>query len=218
MADADHALAVGSYGLILSYSDAGAAAPSPIARVDDPHDRLSSYFATTGHTLRGRFGDYWIAHGGLMQFGYPLTEEFVEQNAIDGHAYLVQYFERARFELHQENAPPYDVLLGLLGRSITATRVGEAAFQPVVNDGSGASYFAETGHHLAPEFAAYWQAHGGLAIFGYPISEAVEETQEGHTYLVQYFERDRFEYHPENSGTPYDVLLGRLGAQVLGLR
>ena len=152
-----------------------------------------------------------------MQFGYPLTEEFVEQNAIDGHAYLVQYFERARFELHQENAPPYDVLLGLSGRSITATRVGETAFQPVVNDGSGARYFAETGHHLAPEFAAYWQAHGGLAIFGYPISEAIEETQEGHNYLV-HTERSRLEYHPENSGTPYDMSAGRLGAQILGLR
>jgi len=28
---------------------------------------------------------------------------------------------------------------------------------------------------------------------------------------VQYFERARFEYHPENAGTPYVVLLGLLG-------
>jgi hypothetical protein len=27
----------------------------------------------------------------------------------------VQYFQRARFEAHNENQPPYDVLLGLLG-------------------------------------------------------------------------------------------------------
>jgi hypothetical protein len=32
----------------------------------------------------------------------------------------VQYFERARFEHHPENAPPYDVLLGQFGRSILA--------------------------------------------------------------------------------------------------
>jgi len=31
---------------------------------------------------------------------------------------------------------------------------------------------------------------------------------------VQYFERERFEYHPESAGTPYEVELGRLGAQV----
>ncbi len=27
-------------------------------------------------------------------------------------------FERNRFELHPENAPPYDVLLGLLGKEV----------------------------------------------------------------------------------------------------
>jgi hypothetical protein len=30
----------------------------------------------------------------------------------------VQWFERARFELHPENAPPFNVLLGLLGNEI----------------------------------------------------------------------------------------------------
>jgi hypothetical protein len=30
---------------------------------------------------------------------------------------------------------------------------------------------------------------------------------------VQYFERARFEWHPDLSGTPYEVLLGRLGAE-----
>src|SRR5262249_29825445 len=30
---------------------------------------------------------------------------------------------------------------------------------------------------------------------------------------VQYFERNRFEYHPENKGTQYEVLLGLLGTQ-----
>jgi len=32
---------------------------------------------------------------------------------------------------------------------------------------------------------------------------------------VQYFERQRFEYHPEYGGTRYEVLLGRLGAEQL---
>ena len=73
-----------------------------------------------------------------------------------------------------------------------------------------------TGHLLAPQFLAYWEQHGGLPVFGYPISEAFFETSptNGKTYLVQYFERNRFEYHPENSA-PYDVLLGLLGVQVL---
>jgi hypothetical protein len=32
---------------------------------------------------------------------------------------------------------------------------------------------------------------------------------------VQYFERARFEYHPEYAGTDHEVLLGLLGSQLL---
>jgi hypothetical protein len=41
-------------------------------------------------------------------------------NATNGKTYTVQYFERNRFESHPENQPPYDVLLGLLGRDYLA--------------------------------------------------------------------------------------------------
>lgn len=62
-------------------------------------------------------------------------------------------------------------------------------------------------------FLDFWRANGGLAVFGYPITEARNEVNSdtGATYLTQYFERQRFELHPENAGTPYEVLLGRLG-------
>ena len=43
-------------------------------------------------------------------------------------------------------------------------------------------------------------------------------SQDGKTYLVQYFERNRLEYHPENKGTPYEVLLGLLGVQTYQAR
>jgi heat shock protein HslJ len=39
----------------------------------------------------------------------------------------------------------------------------------------------------------------------------------GDTVLTQWFERARFEYHPNNPAA-YRVLLGRLGAEVLGLQ
>jgi hypothetical protein len=34
-------------------------------------------------------------------------------------------------------------------------------------------------------------------------------------YLAQYFERARFEAHPELAGSPYEVLLGLLGNELL---
>jgi hypothetical protein len=70
---------------------------------------------------------------------------------------------------------------------------------------------------LRAQFRAYWETNGGLAIYGYPISETFVEVNpaDGQSYLVQYFERNRFEYHPEQAGTRYEVLLGLLGNQVL---
>lgn len=72
-------------------------------------------FPQTGYTVCGRFLAYWQGHGGLAQQGYPLSNEFTEVSDLNGKPYVVQYFERAVFELHPENKPPYDVLLSQLG-------------------------------------------------------------------------------------------------------
>jgi hypothetical protein len=78
--------------------------------------------AQTQHTLRGAFLAYWQANGDLPVFGFPLTEEFTEKNPSDGKPYLVQYFERNRFEFHPENQGRYQVLLGLLGAEAFKTQ------------------------------------------------------------------------------------------------
>jgi hypothetical protein len=74
-------------------------------------------------------------------------------------------------------------------------------------------YFPETNHTVSGLFLKYWTAHGGLAQQGYPLTEEFQEqsTLDGKTYTVQYFERAVFENHPENKGTPYEVLLTQLG-------
>ncbi len=176
------------------------------------------HFPETGHNLCGAFLSYWERNGGLELFGYPITEEFSELNRQDGRTYTVQYFERNRFEYHPEHAgTQYEVLLGLLGNDLTASRRAEAPFQPIAAPPPGADYFPETGHSLGGAFRAYWRANGGLAVFGYPISEEFVEVNpaDGRAYTVQYFERNRFEYHPEYAGTRYEVLLGLLGNQVV---
>ena len=78
-------------------------------------------------------------------------------------------------------------------------------------------YFRETGHYLGGEFLAYWKARGGLASYGFPISEELREVNQadGKEYAVQYFERARFEYHPENQGSEYVVLLGLMGWETI---
>ena len=167
-------------------------------------------FAETGKMVNGIFLNYWQANGGLPIYGYPLTDAIQEQ-LEDGRTYTVQYFERARFEYHPENPAPYNVLLGQFGRTIHPA-------DPPAAPKAGATYFGETGHNLGGGFRSYWQTHGGLAQFGYPISEEYMETlEDGKGYIVQYFERARFEFHPENPA-PYDILLGQFGRAILAQR
>ncbi len=178
-----------------------------------PSTATKRYFSETGHSLADPFKQYWEQHGGLAQFGFPLTEPYRERSIDDGKEYLVQYFERARFEYHPESAnPEYQVLLGFLGKVFHPP-------DPPVPAKPNARFFPETGHNLDGLFRSYWEANGGLAIYGLPISEEIREVSpiDGKPYTVQYFERARFEAHPEYAA-PYNVLLGHLGRQLLDLR
>ncbi len=173
-------------------------------------------FSQTSQTVCGRFLAYWREHGGLAQQGYPLSGELQEVSPINEQTYTTQYFERAVFEYHPENQPPYDVLLALVGaiRYRTHYRVPPVeldALPAALQPGRG-KLFPETGRTVDGLFLDYWVAHGGLPQFGYPIANPITERSEtdGHTYLVQYFERALFELHPENQA-PYNVLPALLG-------
>lgn len=172
------------------------------------------FVAETGHTLSGAFRDYWERNGALARFGLPLSEPFTDTSAIDGRSYTVQYFERAVFEEHPEAASAgWGVQLRPLGLLSVRDRLSEAPFLPVPEAADGRLYFPETRHALDDRFRGYWESSGGLVVFGYPISEAFTERSptDGRPYLVQYFERFRLEYHPENARTPYEIELGQLG-------
>ena len=186
-------------GAALGEGAAPAWEPAPTTRL----------FAETGFRVGGRFLAYWQANGGLALYGYPLTGE-IRERLEDGREYTVQYFERARLEYHPENADPRDqLLLGQFGRRIHP-------LDPAATPLPDATYVAATGHNLRGRFLDYWGAHGGLAQFGYPISEELVETlEDGRPYTVQYFERARFEYHPEASDPQYQILLGQFGRRVL---
>jgi hypothetical protein len=82
------------------------------------------------------------------------------------------------------------------------------------NPPTGQRCFPETRQCISGRFLAQWENHGGLAINGYPLTgERREKLEDGKEYLVQWFERVRMEYHPENS-PPNDVLLGQFGRAI----
>jgi hypothetical protein len=74
--------------------------------------------------------------------------------------------------------------------------------------------FSETGFCIEGRIREFWEQNGGLPVFGYPTGPQQQELIEGKPFQVQWFERNRLELHPENA-RPYDVLLGRLGADRL---
>ncbi len=142
-----------------------------------PPPPTTIYFPQTGHSISNGFLTYWNTFGGLPIFGYPITDEYTDP--LTG--VVTQYFERARFEWHPGAWPSrFDVELGLLGTELAQQQglLATAPFQPVAG-GSNAdcTYYPQTGHWLCSGFRAYWQSRGGLAIFGYPVSE--EFQQEG---------------------------------------
>ncbi len=194
--------------------------PPPTERAPQSPEPGVRYFPETGHNVPSLFDRYWSEQGGLRRFGYPLTEAFDEVSETDGGVYLTQYFERARFELHPEYAGTKDhVLLGLVGVETTTDRRAEAAFRPIQAFTSTPDrfYFPETRHSLGGFFKRAWEERGGLPIFGYPISEEFQERSEtdGIVHIVQYFERNRFEYHPDYTGTDDEVMLGHLAREIL---
>lgn len=167
--------------------------------------RAALFFRATGHHLSDTYAflSFWEARGGEPILGLPITEPFEQDGAI------VQYLERARLEYHPRLGL---VLLGRLGAERTRWRTFPAA--PSARPNSRSIFFAETGHTLAPPFRAFWEEHGGLEVFGYPISEPLWESAGGGFYRVQYFERVRLEYHPAYSDEKQRIQVSRLGLEL----
>ena len=154
------------------------------------------FFEETGHWVKGEFLAYFREHGELEIFGYPLTEEFVDQGLS------VQYFQRARMEWHPENPARYQVQLGLLGEELRYR-------QPRVSEPTPRSrrkvFFPETGHTVSYAFLDFFNENGGIDIFGYPITEMYFE--EGQ--IVQYFQRLKLQWQPNDPANA--VAVGNLG-------
>lgn len=175
-------------GLLLPYPLMARQAP------DDPSpDSERRYFEETEFWVSGEFLEYFDANGGLEIFGYPISSPYNERGI------LVQYFQNARMEWHAINEDPYTVQLGLLGDELGLR-------QPPVDQPSlapGRVYFSETGHTVTYMFLRFFRTHGGVDLFGYPISEMFVENQK----VVQYFQRIKLIWNPQTGR----ITVGNLG-------
>lgn len=197
---AETTLAEGAYAAEATIKDAQGevlTAPLHFSIVADPSKTTARYFADTNRYLTGPFKAFWESHGGDKVLGDPLSPQFVDQRGT-----TVQYFTYARLEL----LPGGSVGLGLIGEEVLPgpqERVDDPHNPAVL-------FFPETGHTLAGKFRDYWQQNGGVGIFGFPISEEIEEGG----VRVQYFERGRLELRAGSDGGDLSVELTPVGEQL----
>jgi hypothetical protein len=150
------------------------------------------------------FLEYWVRNGGESIFGRPISPLLEENNR------KFQWFERARLESWPEHAGTrYAVQPGRIG--VEFTKGIAFPTQEFFVNRPGLQYEEVTQHGLRGAFLEFWQKNGGVDIFGYPISDEVQEIlpddQAYHT--VQYFERGRMELHTADPNQP--IKLGLLG-------
>ena len=162
------------------------------------------YFPQTGHHVKGDFLHFYKSvRDPQLVFGYPITEQMTSK---DGKT--VQYFQRARFELHTDL--PQD-------QRVQVSPVGQALYQPAtqlkLNNTAGCDLFP-TGYSVCFAFLDFYRANGGAGQFGNPISPF--EFHEN--LIVQYFEKARFEWRADRPEDQRVVLtdLGRLYFEQLG--
>lgn len=204
-------------------------APLPPIQAQDGPEPLC--FPETNQCLEGIFKLYWENYGSLMLFGYPIAPADSEFSVDTNRLVLAQWLERVRMESYPDNPAPYQILLGRLGdERLRQLGIDWRTLPRERGPRAGCLWFPETGHNVCDQargtgFKTYWQTHGlrgagltafqrSLALFGYPLTEArVETNSSGDTVLTQWFERARFEWHPNNP-TQYKVLLGHLGREV----
>ena len=175
--------------------------------ISSAQSERSRYFPETGHSVSGDFlVAYEKASDPIKIYGYPITG--IIDNAITNRK--VQYFQRAHFELHPENPPELRVQMTHLGEIIY---LGEIMNKPgdvltVPQNHPACRHFPETNRQVCYAFLDFFEKNGGIAQFGYPISDIELRSER----MIQCFQMACFEWHPElPSGHRVTLMdLGRL--------
>ncbi len=191
------------------------------------------YFSQTGHNVAEPFLTFWRDNGRSVFVGDPISEPLAQGDLT------IQYFTKARLEMRGDAVSrgaigtEYLTSLGIdlnerpaRPRLLRGNEFDEPSTTPYMRSANIAfpgdpddhRFFPESGHTLNSSFKLAWENNGGLSRFGYPISEEFNEISpiDGKTYTTQYFERTRFEYHPEISNN-YSVVLTSIGEAVAAL-
>ncbi|HEU5100613.1 MAG TPA: CapA family protein, partial [Roseiflexaceae bacterium] len=163
---------------------------------------FAQLYATLGGTAPRPLAD------ALAVYGLPLGPAMQELAGDCQTTTSVLYTERQRLELHPDQDWPYRV---------SGTQLGALAYQRKYGSEPQRRTSLQGDAIADARFRAFFETYGGLPVFGYPISPALEEAADGQPKLVQYFERARFELAPAGAGQPEQVRLANLGREYPGI-
>jgi hypothetical protein len=162
----------------------------------------SFYYTETGHWVKDNFlVHYTRVPNQAALYGLPITDAFFDRRL----GTQVQYFEKARFVLNPYSLSPDQIDETPLGYLLKKPGI-EVEYKPGLDS---CRLFIQTGFEVCFEFLEFFNHYGGVAQFGYPISNL--ERLDGRM-IVQHFQMARFEWHPELPAGSR-VVLGDLGKE-----
>ena len=217
---------------VQEFGDRGEVATLAVHTAELPTAQASSWIAPNNNVVTEPWLSYVRNNGDVDVFGLPLTNAVSEPG---GGGLMVQYFQRAVLEWHPDNPADQQIQRRLLGDilyqetdppvSSSDAPPGPSTYFPFSPDrptglGHFVADYTRTGEFIG--FKQYFDAHGGVATFGYPKEEP--KLRDGR--WTQRFQAAVFAYHPENdrdgfvpgTNTPwrhYRVQLELLGEQYL---
>ena len=148
--------------------------------------------SNSSFTISGEFLDFYRQTDAyLLLLGFPITD-VVDHPVYPGAK--SQYFQRARLDLYPNEPEGQRVRLASLGVWLyDETRRGKPANLPYVP--SVCRMFESRQIPVCYDFLKFYEEHDGEIYFGEPIAPMEKLAN---NRIVQYFERARLEYWPEN--------------------
>ena len=199
-------LALVALALLVSVLPAGQPA---VAQTD------SRTFTETGKTVSGKILAYWNATAAWPSWPADLGRDAgrVGHRRQDLHRAVFRA-GRVGDAPRKRRARPMRcwraARRALLHRPVSAAGRGRRTRRPAP---ATPITFKETGKTLGGKFRAYWDANGGLAPLGYPITDEFQEKSDARRQDLHrpVFRARRDGTASRERGTPVDVLLAQLG-------
>lgn len=163
----------------------------------------SKYFPETGHWINGAFLEFYEdAENPILIYGYPITEAYIDDINGPSAGLFIQYFHKARFELHPNNPPGEQVVLTPIGVTFYEEGISLEldSNNPACHQAPGWNY------PICYSFLFFFNTYGEESQFGKPISGLVIDGNR----VVQYFENTRMEWQPD-SPTELKINLSNFG-------